>query len=559
LNATSNPAVDIKVTLEDGKITSDKMDGSVKDVSFIANYSNGNKHSIETATFDIKNFKGYFNRDLVEMDLAIKDFENPLIDFNIDGKIDVETVYGLLDNPAVTDGDGEIEFKAIRLRGRYEDMINPGQIDKVKLDGEINFDDAELTFNNEEITFDKGRLKLDNNLLLIESFEIEGVGSELKIDGRFENLLPVLFADSLNTKNAELVFNAKLHASELDIERLINMTNIQVEEAAVGKEIYDSMLVAKGIDQERLTNLLNGRFEATFDEFSYGKVEGENFTGQLRFDNNAMQIKGETNAMEGFMDLDGIYYFEKAPRLVVNVECVEINVNDLFNQTDNFGQEFLSAKNLRGSMNGKFHIQTFWNEAGYFQYDKLRVYAGIGIHDGELRNFKMLEDFSTYIKMDDLRHIKFTNMQNWLEIRREKIYFPTMFLQNNAMNLTLSGEHSFAQTIEYNIQVNAGQILMNKFKKKNKKLDPIKSKKRGLFNLYFNVNGTVDDFDYKTDKNGVTKAFKKSEHRKREIKAKLIKEFGTAQMLDKDKKVIEFKEIPELDEGDGEDEFIDGF
>lgn len=559
LSATSNPAVDVKVTFEDGSITSEKMDGSVKDVSFIANYSNGSDHSIKTATFDIKNFKGYFNRDLMEMDLAISDFENPLIDFNVDGKIDVETVYGLLGNAAITDGDGEVEFKKITLKGRYDDMLNTSNIHKVKLNGEINFDDAELTFNKEDITFDKGKLTLDDNLLLIEDFEIEGVGSEIKIDGRFENLLPVLFADSLNSKDAELEFRAKLHANELDIERFLNMTDVQVEEDEVGKEVYDSMLVAKGIDQSRLTSLLNGTFEATVDEFSYGQMEGENFAGQLRFDNNAMQIKGETNMMEGFMDLDGIYYFEKAPRLVANVECLEINVNDLFAQTENFGQEFLVAKNLKGSMNGKFHIKTFWSEAGYFQYDKLRVYAGIGIHDGELRNFKMLEDFSKYVDIEDLRRVKFTNMQNWLEIRREKIYFPVMFIQSNAMNMTLNGEHTFDQKIEYNIQVNAGQILMNKFKKRNKKLEPIKAKKRGLFNLYFNVRGTVDDFDYKTDKNRVTKAFKKSEHRKREIKAKLVKEFGTSQMLDKDKKVVKFKEIPELDEGDGPDEFLDGF
>jgi len=30
-------------------------------------------------------------------------------------------------------------------------------------------------------------------------------------------------------------------------------------------------------------------------------------------------------------------------------------------------------------------------------------------------------------------------------------------------------------------------------------------------------------------------------------------------MLDKDKKEVQFKEIPELDEGDGPDEFLDGF
>ena len=150
-------------------------------------------------------------------------------------------------------------------------------------------------------------------------------------------------------------------------------------------------------------------------------------------------------------------------------------------------------------------------------------------------------------------------MQNYLEIRRGRIYIPVMFIQNNAMNLTLNGEHTFDHDMKYNMQVNAGQVLMTKFKKRNKKLDPIKAKKNGLFNLYFHVFGNVDDFDYKTDKRKVKDAFRRSERRKREIKAKLIKEFGDANLLDKDNKPIIIKEIPEFDEGDNGDEFIEGF
>ena len=46
-----------------------------------------------------------------------------------------------------------------------------------------------------------------------------------------------------------------------------------------------------------------------------------------------------------------------------------------------------------------------------FLYDKLHVLAEVNIADGELVRFKLLETFSEYVKIKDLRHIKFTNLQ----------------------------------------------------------------------------------------------------------------------------------------------------
>ena len=184
----------------------------------------------------------------------------------------------------------------------------------------------------------------------------------------------------------------------------------------------------------------------------------------------------------------------------------------------------------------------------------MRVYGGVGLHDGFLEDFKLLEEFSSYVKVEDLRKIRFVNMQVFFEIKDQKMYLPVMFVQNNAMNMTLSGVQTFDDKIDYNLQINAGQVLMNKFKRHNKKLDPIKAKKRGLFNLYFNVYGTLDDFDYKTDKGKVKKAFQRSERRKNEIKAMIVKAFGKIDLLDEYERPI--PEIPEFTD-EGEEEYID--
>src|SRR5690606_16412614 len=114
------------------------------------------------------------------------------------------------------------------------------------------------------------------------------------------------------------------------------------------------------------------------------------------------------------------------------------------------------------------------------------------IQNGQLKDFKMLEQFSTYVKMRDLMDIRFANLENYIEIADQKLYLPVMFIQSNAMNLTVSGEHSFENVMDYNIKVNAGQVMANRFKASSSQPQP--AKKKGWFNLYFNIAGTVEDY-----------------------------------------------------------------
>ena len=304
LSATTNPKIEMSVSLEDGSISSDRMDGDLKEVSFEANYSNGGDKNMASSIFNLKNFKGYFSRELMELEIAVRNFENPQVAFEMNGVVPLDKVHGLFSNPLISDGTGDVTFKQLKLNGLYSNMINPSRIGSVDLKGELEFDDAGLTINDEEVQLDRGNMKLENNLLTITNLELEGIGSEIKIEGKFRNLLPVLFADSLNTKQAELEFDAKLEADVIDIARFVKLGEISVEKEEVGAMVYDSMLTAKGIERERLTGFLKGSFEAEIGEFSYNKIEGENFVGRLNFDNNAMQIKGETNAMEGAFILD---------------------------------------------------------------------------------------------------------------------------------------------------------------------------------------------------------------------------------------------------------------
>ena len=557
LNNEESPVVELKFGLEEGDISHTSLDSYIKDVAFTANFKSGKSFGRD-ATFEVNNFKGYFNRELIESQIKVVDLKNPKIDFALEGTLPLETIYTLFESPFITNGDGEVEIRDLKIAGHYADMVNPSRIHRVTANGVLEFDDAELTINGEEMTVDRGTMEIVDNELKINELKIEGAGSEFTIVGSANNFLPVLLADSINSKDAKLRFSASLDADNLDLDRLVGLTEIPVADsrfAAKGPDVVVDSIKKENIQRkENIINFLDGTFRAEVESFNYDLIEGENFMGSLEFKNKQMTVVGEAGAMGGSFDLDGTATFERLPKFKAKITCYDIDAREFFRQGKNFGQEVLQSKHIEGRLNSNMIVSATWDTEGNFMYDELRVIAGVSMKDGELNDFELLEEFDRYANSRDLRRIRFVDMENWFEIKNERIYIPVMFIQTNAMNLLLSGEHTFENKIDYNIKVNAGQILVSKIKN-NATLKPQPAKQNGLFNLYFNVNGTVEEYEVETNRRKVKKEFKFSEYRKEAIQKALAAEFGKSKITKELKERAD--KIPQFDDTEGKEEYLD--
>ena len=558
LSSTEAPKIMGSFQLKEGRITTSKLNNPIKDVDLTARFSNGKKQSMESSIFELLKFKGYFNRELVESYLKVTNFDSPTIDLKVDGVVPTQTLTNLLNLEGVKSSKGEIEVHNFKLKGKQKDMMSAKTIKKVVASGTIEFDDAQIVFQDEKLTLDKGNLRLNNNSLSVENLELEGAGTEIKLNGKFINILPVIFADESNSKKAELKFNAKVLGKRVDLDRLFSIVAIDVEEDEVSEEVMDSIQVAHTISQERLTKFLDGTIEIKVEEFNYHKIEGENFSGELDFENNEVELKGYAEAMEGAFNLDGKIFFKEKPYMKAKLVCDKIDFKEFFRQGENFGQEFIQAKHVKGTLNAQLAMFAQWDEEGEFVYDDLNVIGDLSIDDGSLKGFRMLYDFSDYIHISDLRNIHFDNMRNYLEIKKGKVYMPAMLIRSNAVNLMVNGEHTFENDFDYNVKVNAGQVLANKIKKQNKGTNPLPTKTKGWFNLYYNIAGDVDNYRVKSDKKNIKREFKLSEYRRDDIQSRLKKEFGSLVVIDDFDKWK--NERPEYDKEDSVDDItLEGF
>ncbi|MFK8162865.1 MAG: AsmA-like C-terminal region-containing protein [Lewinella sp.] len=541
------PKMDGRLTFSDGRVGSPRINIGARDLDLKARFAYLDGPTGGVQSFAIEELKGTFRNQPFSMKLSIENLDDPRIDFSADGALPLATLPAIMGEGPVTDGDGYVRIQGLRLAGRYEDMLRPRRMGQVAASGRLTFDDGELTVNERTLSFPSGTLELRDNEMELTDLAFEGPGTEISFTGKATNLIPVLFADSLNTNDAELNFDARLTGESFDIDELLKLAGPTEEEQEIAEAAgtTDSLRAKTMVRRAQITDLLRGRFDAEVEEWNYGEIEGEDFQGQLIFTPRQLDVRGITDAMDGQLKVDGEVYFQELQRVEGRISGIQIDVNQFFAQGENFGQEVLVADNIEGKMDAKLWIQAYFDEKGVLDYEKLKVLAGIDISDGELNDFEMLENFAFALKAGDLDKVRFTRLQNFFEITDETLYIPVMFVQTSALNLELSGSHTFNNYLDYFIKVNAGQAIANKIGRHNRNLDILPARRNGFFNLYYTVKGPLDSYAVDSNKRAVKNDFKRSEYRKNRVRRELAELFAEP---------IELVEAPveTEDEGGGE-------
>lgn len=500
-SAKKTPIIAINFGLKDGRITHPNLDGSMRDVNFDVKFTNGNGIDDWTAKLELLNFQASLNKQPIHLNWEMKGLKTPVIKMSLDGKIPLNAVYKFL-GEQVKEGNGLVEIAELSLEGRLSDMMSMYRIPRVNLGGKIVFNQAYLLVNEIPVNIPTGDLILQDNTFGISNFSLRTAESDMLFNGKFQNALPVLLSDSLNSQQAKLLFEASLNSEKMNIDELLAIggghTAEQIEAAPVAEQ--DSLAKENLQQRERRTSFLKGYFSTTVKEIKYQGIQATDFNGEVAFDKSVMKLKGvKVSAMDGLFKLNSKIYFEKEPRVELFLDCDNIDMREFLAQTNNFGQEAITADNLRGRLKSLIRVNIYMDSLGNLQHDKLYMVADVTLRNGEILNLKMLEGFSTFIKMSDLKHLVFTELHNQFKIENSKFIMPAMFIQSNALNLLVGGTYSFEHNMDFHLKINAGQVVANKFKRYNPDKPIIKARQHGLFNIYARIMGNLyGDYTYRT-------------------------------------------------------------
>lgn len=439
--------------------------------------------------------------------------QNQLSDVNLKGRLNSSALTILLPDSLHVNSRGIIN-------------INKAQISKWNLNepkkrphilADCTFDDFAVSFlDSEWLEAGRGDIILDGSRMGLNNVVL-GLGqSSLLVHGSM---------DIRSGKEIELAIKSKY----------IDVAEIWKTAKAAGLISESGQKTSKPVFD------LEGKITAEIDKLIFENANIEDIEGSVDLSYETIDFEAKGDAFSGSIEMGGTADLFEGLHMETDIITKGVQLERCLIECKNFGQEFITSDNMKGEINSVGTYNFYWDDSFNYLKENTKVLLSAKVTEGELNNLEMMKKFSAFIKTKDLERIKFSSLQNYIEIDGENLYIPTMFIQSNATNLTMNGIHSVDHQILYNLEVNAGQVLMNKLKRHDPDLKPQPAQK-GWFNLYYRISGRLDDFKYERNKRLVQASFERELLRKEKIYQRLLDRFGYLEEL---KPPSDWSSIPE--------------
>lgn len=386
----------------------------------------------------------------------------------------------------------------------------------MNLGGELVLEDAGMRIKNSALAFDNinASLALQDNNIEVKAFSGKTASSDFDLKGVLKNVLAFMI-----TGKEDINIDASLRCRSFDLNEFL----VNNEETTKRDTVY----------RVRFSPLVNFRLNTSIGQLAFRKFRASNISGtfQLR-DRKLIGDPLSFSTMNGTVAATGMIDNSTDSLLLItcNAHLKRLNITQLFEQMEDFGQSTLSHHHLKGIGTAEVQFASVWKTD--LTPDLHRMYArnNLLIEKGELLKFEPMKALSRYISISELEEIKFSTLQNQVEIRDRKIFIPKMDIQSSALDVTMHGTHTFNNEIDYHFKVAMSDVLFNKArkaKKENSEFGVVEDDKSGRTSLFISMTGTVDEPVIKYDRQGAKMQLKENlAQEKQTLRQILREEFG---------------------------------
>jgi hypothetical protein len=499
----SLPGIHGELMVEDGRI---RMPGAttMEDLSLHISLDHPAGKTTDATSIHIHRLTASVGGEPLEAQGKLTNLRQPVWELSLKGRLPAFFIA----SEDLTGEAGFFEIETLQLR-------QEGKGRGLYAEGHIRPEQVQLRYKTDPIHLPGGRLSLSPQAWELQDLTCLVAGSELLLNATLTGIPEYL----LNSTGSTVGLKGQVTMPNLDLTALLDQLNKWQDEPASAGNTTAAL-------PDKFEMPLRGELVLDVNTFTYEDIRGKHFHGRVRLGPDQLILSGDIDAMGGHFNLEGELTTSRPMVLEGALTCEKVDVREAFTQCRDFGQDFITRKHIKGTLSTQVAFRTEWDSRGQFIEDKLKVYAAVQIDNGELVNFEVLESLSDYVHVKDLRHVKFTTLQNYLEVDRGMIYLPRMLIQSNALALDVTGVHTFDQRIDYGMRVDAGQVLIHKITKHDHTLSPKPNKKKGWFNLYYHIGGTVDDYKIRSDRPRVKGDFVRSAGHRTRIRAHLLELFG---------------------------------
>jgi len=482
--STKDPHYEITFSLRDAHIDNRRSDLKVEKFSFDGAYTNGPGSKPGTSSFKISNFAARLGSSDYRGSFSVSDFTNPMTELIFRGRLLPDELREFLNLKNVASAGGSIDLD-LKFSGR------PGKKDSYSFSDVFSMDSqSEVLFNSVGIQFKNRSLDIRDatgRFLIGEStttdnFRLLLNSRSILFSGKFMN-----FPGWLTGNPVDLTGSATVTASSFRPELFMDDSK---EEQDKGATVTAPVTFP---DDVRLD--MNFRI----DTLSYKTFDARNIAGTLSIRPGMLNFRTfSMSSQEGRVSGNGLVVQNRDKSFLGrgSFTVTGVDVNKSFVTFHNFGQDFLKAENLAGSLSGNITLILPVDSLLNPDISLITAEGKYVITDGALINFDPVKALSSYIELSELENIRFDKLANDFFIRNNVFYLPQMEIKSSAADITVNGEHSFDNEYQYHVKMLLSEILSNKARKNRALSDEfgeVQDDGLGRTSVFLKIDGKGED------------------------------------------------------------------
>jgi hypothetical protein len=481
LSRTKNPNIELSYSLESGKVHYKKSNININDLSFNGHFTNGKLNLPETSELIINDIKGKLGTAQYSGLLSISNFNHPKIDLTFSGDIISKELLEFINLPEVSGADGSLRLN-LKLSGDFKSK------DKYTLSDFTDFNPVvDISFNSFGIEMKNKKLAIsdvDGNIMFARHLWADDLffsykGQRFRINGEFKNL-PAWLAG----KPEYIKATASVTVSNLMPEIFLpDSADLQHNKKSAFK-------LPSGLDLD---------ISFKIDNLKYKTFSAENIKGEFSYTPGLANFNSlSINSLNGNISGNCIIAqnLDKSFMTKGNFTLNDINVKEAFVSFRNFGQEFIKAENINGSLTGTLSLLMPLDSLLHPVIKSITAEGKYILTDGALINFDPVKSLSRFIELSELENITFSKLENDFFIRSNYLAIPQMDIKSSAADLTVSGRHEFDNDYEYHVKMYLSELLSKKAKKStanSSEFGSVEEDGLGRTSLFLKITGKGED------------------------------------------------------------------
>lgn len=483
------PAWDVNLIVKDGFVKSPDIPLPIENIQ-LALRTASSTGEFKDGLLDISNFSLLIDKETFTSKIAIKDFDNPAWDVNIQGALNLDVVSSIM---PVTDFSlaGRINAN-IQTKGVMADL-EAERYDRIYSSGNVSL--KNLTYSAEDIgifSIADAAMDFSPKDIRLEHFDAKWGKSDFQMNGALNNYMAYALKGEVIKGN--LNFNSKL----LDLNNMMAMMGEEVEETDADTTGMAVVAIPKNLDFTLIANI--NRVE--YDQHILQNVKG-NITikeGVVHMDKLNFGMLGGNFILSGIYDTEEI----AAPLFSFDMQIERMDIKKAYESFVTVQKLAPIAEHISGSFSTNFKIGGLLEQNMMPDLSTLTGAGLIRIANAIVSNDShLVSGISSLSKIDNnlSREFSIKNVSIKAEIENGRLYIEPFVAQFGNYATTIGGSSGIDGSIDYLLALNipsgaAGQAFNSAVS------SIIGSNFSGAENIVMNVNmgGTYLKPDFKLGK-----------------------------------------------------------